>query len=518
MPLTGSVDAANARIDLFVDWTDVAGVQTDGTLFRRVGSPDAPAEYVRGLYGSSLLGEQAYVSDHEAALDEAIWYTAVSSTTSAVMTAGPFTIPSSGYVWLKDPGRPWADLRLDLCESPSGADGPDACPENPVISDTFTRTVASGWGNADTGQAWTVSGGPVSDYSVSGGQGRHLMSAVGSSRRTTIPAPFADTDVRVDVAFTQTVSGTANAQGGVMVRSLDLNNLYHVRLEFQPDGQLRLSVLRILAGVQTTLGTMLLTMSYAPNQIFTLRTQVQGQTIRARAWPADGAETSEWAVIVSDASLPAAGVIGTRSLLATGSTNVGASFLYDNFQVSAISDVEDDIAWVGFRDKDRAADVGLFPVLDKERPADVYARRKDLTTAILFVSRSLGSLRSIYDLFTAGGPLLVQVPDVYGMYNHYGQKDRYYQPDTLTEAYISLDQRKPVRLWSAPVEAVELPVGLPQGTDTANWCAIEERYATFADMAGSGYTWGQVATGAASGTDLPGLYGSGPYGSGPYGG
>lgn len=520
MPLTGTVDAANARVDLFVDYSTETGSQTFATLIRHVGDPDAPGEYVRGLYGTSLLGEQAYVSDHEAALDEPIWYEAVSGPDNVVMLAGPFTIPSNGYVWLKDPGRPWADLRLDLCASPSRADGVDACPDPPVITDTFTRTVAAGWGTADTGQVWTNAGGSAADYSVSGGLGRHLMSAVGASRRTTVPAPFADADVRMDIAFTQTASGTANAQAGLMARSVsaDGSNLYHIRLEFQPDGQLSLSVVRIVATVQTTLGTTLLDMTYEPDQMFTLRVQLQGQTIRARAWPADGAETSEWALTVSDATFPAAGSIGMRSILATGNTNVGSSFLYDNFQLSALTEEEDAIAWVGFRDKDRESDAGLFPVLDRERPADVYARRKDITTSILFVSRALRALRSIYELFTVGGPILVQVPDAYGMYNHYGQKDRYYQPETLTEAYISQDQRKPVRLWSAPVTSVDFPVGLPQGTDTANWCAVGERYATFADMTASGYTWAQMATGEASGTDLPGLYGSGPYGAGPYGG
>lgn len=517
MALTGTVDAANARIDLFVDWTSVAGVQTDSTLYRHVGSPTATEEYVRGLFGTSLLGEQAYVSDHEAALDEAIWYTAVSSTTSETMTAGPFTIPSTGYVWLKDPGRPWADLRLDMCQNPSDANGTDHCPAAPLVSDTFTRTVAGGWGTADTGQTWTLTGGATSDYSVLSGQGRHLITSVSVGRRSSMTQPSADIDIRADIGSSLVTSGGfANAQ--IVARFADASNLYLAELLFNTDATLTIRIQKVVAGVTTTLATASLSMTYTAGQMFTLRFQVSGSTLRAQAWPADGAPTSGWKLQVVDGSLSAAGVMGLRSFRSAANTDTSLSMLYDNFQASAIAVPTDDIAWVGFRDKDRAADVGLFPVLDKERPADVYARRKDITTQILFVSRSLPSLDSIYDLFTVGGPLLVQVPDEYGMSAPYGQKDRYYQPEDLTEAYISRDQRKPVRLWSAPVTAVDFPVGLPQGTDTANWCAVEETYATFADLTATGYTWGEVATGAASTLEPTGLYGSGPYGSGPYGG
>lgn len=304
MPMTGTVDADNARIDLFVDWTANAGTQTSSTVVRRVGSVNAPDEYVRGLFGTTLLGEQAYVSDHEAPLDVQVWYIAVATGTSDILVAGPFTIPSNGYVWMKDPGRPWADLRLDLCVNPDNGRGDCAEP-------------------ADT------------------------------------------------------------------------------------------------------------------------------------------------------------------------------------------------LAWVGFGDRNRAADVGLFDVLDAERPADVYARRKDITSSWSFLSRTRETIYAVYELYTAGGPLLLQVPAVYHADAPYGQRDRYYQPGVLREAYISRDQRRPTRLWSAPVTAVEAPVGQPQGTDTANWCALADTYGTYADLAATGYTWGQVAQGDA--VNITDGYGFGPYGSGPYG-
>lgn len=304
MPLTGTVDAANARIDLYVDYVAVPGSQARATLTRHVGAPDAPAEYVRGLTDALLLGQRAYVSDHEARLDEPVWYT-VTADDGSVMTAGPFTIPGDGTVWFKDPGRPWADLRLDLCLTPSRND--DCTPLDPAL------------------------------------------------------------------------------------------------------------------------------------------------------------------------------------------------------------------AWVGFGDRERAADTGLFPVLDRERPADVYARRKDITTSGLFLSRTREVIDEVYDLFTAGGPLLIQVPAVYAMDYPRSQRDRYYQPGDLTESVLGNDQRRPSRLWSVPLTAVDAPVGPPQGTDTANWCVLEETYPTMGDYAASGYTWADAAAGIASGPEPLG-YGDGLYGAGLYGG
>lgn len=518
MTMTGTVDAANARIDLFVDYTTEPGTQTVLTVTRRVGHVNSPDEYVRGAFGTTMLGEQHYLSDHEAPLDAQIWYIA-NADGGADFVAGPFTIPSNGRVWLKDPGRPWADLQLDLCENPSR--GEAECPDELVIvNDTFTRTVIDGWGSADTGQSWTNSGGVAADFDVSAGVGTHTHPAVNTIHRSVITATTADQETVATVAVDRMASGDSFFSGPV-VRHADADNYYWARGTFTPTGTVQLAIRRRLAGTETGIGSVVtLPFGYTAGQQFRIRLRITGQEIRARLWPVSVAETEEWTVQVTDASLTAAGSVGLRSLVGSASSAaLGTIFSFDNFSYQDPSETASvDIAWVGFRDKVRAADAGLFPVLDDERPSDVFARRKDITTGIMFLSRSLGAITGIYELFTAGGPILVQVPAAYGMNAPYGQRDRYYQPDDLAEAYLSVDQRKTYRLWSAPATAVDAPIGEPQGTDTANWCALADTYATMGAYAASGFTWAQAANGQASTTNLPGLYGSGPYGSGPYGG
>ena len=148
--------------------------------------------------------------------------------------------------------------------------------------------------------------------------------------------------------------------------------------------------------------------------------------------------------------------------------------------------------WTRFGSRIRQADAGLFNILDAERPADVYARRKDHQGTGSFLTKTLDAIDRIYDLFTAGGPLYLRAPA------EYGRTDFYLQPGDLPEDYLGelIDQRKPYRIWTFPYTVVDGPVGPQQGTDCANWCAVEDTFATFAALTATGDTWRDVADGS----------------------
>lgn len=150
-----------------------------------------------------------------------------------------------------------------------------------------------------------------------------------------------------------------------------------------------------------------------------------------------------------------------------------------------------DLAWVRFGDRVRDSDAGLFPILDAERPADVYARRKDHGGTIAFFTRTLAAIELVYELFTVGGPLYLRAPAAYG------ETDFHIQPGALAESFLSarIDQRKPFRLWTAPYMVVDRPLGPQQGTACANWCAVKDAFPTFADLTATGDTWADVAAG-----------------------
>jgi hypothetical protein len=170
-----------------------------------------------------------------------------------------------------------------------------------------------------------------------------------------------------------------------------------------------------------------------------------------------------------------------------------------------------DLVWVGFGEtKVRRADANLFNVYQSAVPIDVYGRRKRLDGDLRIFSKTLAALEAVETLFTGGGPIQIQTPAEYGLPNII------VQPMDLSETYISRDQRRPYRLWEAPFTIVDAPFGPKQGTAEANWCLFEDTFATMADAAASGLTWGQVAAGEGLGPDIDG-FGEGLFGDGPYG-
>lgn len=196
--------------------------------------------------------------------------------------------------------------------------------------------------------------------------------------------------------------------------------------------------------------------------------------------------------------------------------NVRVDLCIDPTPQQCGAELVDDVALVAFGPEARAADAGLFPILNRELPVDVFARRKGVVTSARFVSRTLEAVDKIYVLFTAGGPLFIQAPAVYGW------PDRYVQPGDLGMDRISPDQRRPWRLWEVPLTVIDQPVGLPQGVIDATWCDLEEDYATWADFnaANPGATWGDVVSGETTGGATPPPadgYGGGGFGEGPYG-
>lgn len=175
-----------------------------------------------------------------------------------------------------------------------------------------------------------------------------------------------------------------------------------------------------------------------------------------------------------------------------------------------------DVSLLRLGDKTRASDANLIGILDRELPADIWARRKGIVASVVFLTRTLDAINRVYDLFTAGGPLLLQFDPLFGW------ADAYWQPGELSEVYTgSADQRVPYRQWSVPLVQVDqpAPAAAGQGNACANWCVVEADYATIQDLTDTGLTWLDVANCEA--VEQSG-YGFGPpglgYGFGPYGG
>jgi hypothetical protein len=150
----------------------------------------------------------------------------------------------------------------------------------------------------------------------------------------------------------------------------------------------------------------------------------------------------------------------------------------------------DTLSWVGFEGFARPTDATIFEVHDDEKGVSAYARRKNLVTTIQFFSSTLAMKQRVYELWTAGGPLLLQLPPVYGWADDFLQST-----GDLEEIYRAPDQRRPYRLWSADMRSVRRPTGDIQGTVCANWCAVNDAFATYAAFTAAAGDWGDVAEG-----------------------
>jgi hypothetical protein len=199
------------------------------------------------------------------------------------------------------------------------------------VSDKFTRTVSSGWGTADSGQAWTRSGGTATEFFTTGSTAAHSVTSVNTSRYSVLPSPSADVTVQVTVSTNVLAAGGPHYVGPV-ARYVDTNNVYFARIGFAANQGVTLTIQKRVGGTQTDLATVTLPYTHAVNRQFTIRFDVTGSTLSARAWPAQTIDPGKWQVVVTDTSLTAAGSIGVRSLLSSTNTNtLPVTVAYDDF-------------------------------------------------------------------------------------------------------------------------------------------------------------------------------------------
>jgi hypothetical protein len=204
---------------------------------------------------------------------------------------------------------------------------------DPTIVDTFSRTTVTGtWTTADTGQAWTITGGVSSDYQVTGGVGRQNNTTVNSFRGTYLNAGTPDIDYAVTVSVDKIATG-ANQIIEVNHRFQDTANYYAARLTFLTDQSVTVDVRKRVANVSTTLATTTVAVAgtHEVNQQWRVRLSVRGSTIKAKAWRVVVGEP-DWQVSASDFSLTTGNNLALRSVLSTSTSNAPVLFSFDNLE------------------------------------------------------------------------------------------------------------------------------------------------------------------------------------------
>ena len=212
-------------------------------------------------------------------------------------------------------------------------------PQGPVTvaSDTFNRTLASGWGAADLGGSWTTVG-AATNYSVSSGVGRMTASGPASQRTAYLNGvQQSSVDLRAAVSVLQPSSGGGTFLS-VIGRSVAGND-YRLKLRVQGNGTVDAFLTRIMGGVETTLQTRAALLSgYTPGQVLRVRLQVTGTaptTINAKVWTDGAAEPAAWQLQAQDATaaLQAAGAVGVQQYLSSSATVFPVTVTVDDVSV-----------------------------------------------------------------------------------------------------------------------------------------------------------------------------------------
>ncbi|MFY1589002.1 carbohydrate binding domain-containing protein [Micromonospora sp. WMMD734] len=207
--------------------------------------------------------------------------------------------------------------------------------DTPAVADGFGRVTSSGWGVADSGQAWSTSGGSAADYSTDGAVGVHSVGSVNVSRRTVLAVSMADVDVTVSMVVPVLASGAA-ISAGHMARHSGSTDYYAGEVVLNTDQSVQVRLRKNVGGTLTTLATSanVAGLTHTVSRVFRLRMQLQGSAMRARVWDASGSEPTAWHVDAVDTSLTAAGQVGARSILATGNTSPSPTVTYDDLVVA----------------------------------------------------------------------------------------------------------------------------------------------------------------------------------------
>ena len=90
-----------------------------------------------------------------------------------------------------------------------------APPPAQLAGDAFGRNLATGWGSADLGGAWTLSS-AAANFSVIGGVGKQRMAALGANTISYLGGVSStDTELRTSISLDQAPTG-----GGIYVSAI----------------------------------------------------------------------------------------------------------------------------------------------------------------------------------------------------------------------------------------------------------------------------------------------------------
>ncbi|MFI7632535.1 protein kinase [Nonomuraea sp. NPDC049400] len=228
--------------------------------------------------------------------------------------------------------------------SPSGSasPGPSAVRGGGLrVSDTFGRTVSTGFGTTDDGERhWSV-GVPASGYSVDGKKGRITMTSGAGSSAYLDGVKESGTDLSFTFAGDKPPTG-----GGIYVsavgRRVPTVGGYRAHVSLRPNGKVLFQLIRFEAGrseIDLAQPLRVPGLTAGAGIAMRVRVQVTGTsptTIRGKVW-AIGAPEPDWLLSVTDATsgLQVPGGAGVLTFLSRTATDTPVTVTVDDLALTA---------------------------------------------------------------------------------------------------------------------------------------------------------------------------------------
>ena len=208
--------------------------------------------------------------------------------------------------------------------------------------DDFDRDVAAGgWGSAQRGGAWTLSGG-ASSFSVAGSGGLMALPTAGTNRKAQLQSVAAeDVEIRSLLSLEEISDG-----GGTFVslagRTSGFSSEYRAKVWIKSTGAVQLQLNSLQSGETTLAAANIAGLTVAAGERLAVRMQVLGSsptTIRAKVWTAGTAEPAAWQLTTTNTvpELQDAGAVG-YAVSNAGSVTTGANVVrVDDFWAGPLS-------------------------------------------------------------------------------------------------------------------------------------------------------------------------------------
>ncbi len=219
--------------------------------------------------------------------------------------------------------------------APAPAPAHAPAPGSTIARDTFGRTTSNGWGAADKGGAWGITG-RSSAFAVGGGVARiSLLPGDGfGAKLSGVSTTTADVDIHFALDRKPTGDGHYASLIGRQVGGAD----YRAKARIDNNGGVTIWLVNTATN-KTLTGTSLTNVRYAAGDTVRSRLVVKGTaptTVRAKIWNVNQSEPG-WQVSATDttSSLQRAGAVGIEAYASAKMTDPGVTVSVDDMLVKS---------------------------------------------------------------------------------------------------------------------------------------------------------------------------------------